>query len=366
MAQAQQTRLAKVGSRRELMDKLYSMNNPPKSRRTGEPTRGRFTELKTYILECNEVFQTGGGDRFSWEVDDTGVDKIKILSVRRNGATPALQFYMDMEDRRFLLLHTDELAEKANDAVEGLVGEHRHKFDHTWFHSGLLKKWARSLGGGFSGYAINYGGVLAGKDDTLKMEVSGTNAKRLYDALPVLKDTSRLLSHEAIEMRKGPKKPADAFVEERIANTGYFSIKHGKSIENHLDIVMNCKKEYGEMITNVEKCRMGAPSQNEHVAFEGRPLAITYPEVNNLAQFIDTMFNAKKPFKLWGIKILRKEGQYSVPAVDLHEGSAINFEITSRMMRIYLEKGSCGNTILRLLTNLQTHYSAQTECSDLE
>jgi len=361
---SQQARLAKVSSRKEFMDELYRMNAPPKSRKTGEAARGRYTELKTYILECNEVFRTGEGDRASWEVEDTGVDSLKILGIRQNKTAPPLQFYMDMSDRRFLLLHTDELAEKANDAVEGLVGEHHHKFDHTWFHSGLLRRWARSLNGGFSGYTINYGGALTGKDDTLKMEVSGTNAKRLYDALPGLKDTGRLLSHEAIDVRRGPKKPADAYVEERIANTGYFSIKHGKSIENHLDIVMDCKREYGEMITNVEKCRMGA-SQNGHAAFEGRPLAITYPEVGNLAQFVDTMFNAKKPFKLWGLKILRNEGQYSVPAVDLHEGSAINFEITPRMMRIYLEKGSCGNTILRLLTNLQAHYSAHAECGDL-
>jgi len=363
---AQQDRLARVRNRREFMDRLYHMNDPPKRRKTGEKTRGRLTELKTYILECNEVFRAGRGDRFSWEVEDTGVDTIKILNVKRNGTAPTLQFYMDMTDRRFLLLHTDELAEKANDAVEGLVGEYQHRFDHTWFHSDLLKKWARGLDGGFSGYAINYGGVLHGKDDTLKMEVSGTNAKKLYDALPDLRDTDRLLSHEAIEMRKGPKKPIGAFVEERIANMGYFSIKHGKSIANHLDIVSDCKNEYKEMITNVEKCRMRTSSQNGYDVFEGRPLAITYPTVNNLARFVDTMFNAKKPFKLWGIKLLRKEGQYSVPAVDLHEGSAINFEITPYMMRIYLEPGSCGNTIMRLITNLQTHYSAQTKCSDLE
>jgi len=363
---SQQARPARVSSRKEFVEELYRMNAPPKSRKTGEATRGRYTELKTYILECNELFRAGRGDRVSWEAEDTGVDSIKILGIRQNKATRPLQFYMDMSDRRFLLLHTDELAEKANDAVEGLVGEHHHKFDHTWFHSGLLKKWARNLNGGFSGYAINYGGMLYGKNDTLKMEVSGTNAKKLYDALPDLEGTDRLMSHEAIEVHRGPKRPDDAFVEERIVNTGYFSIKHGKSIKSHLDIVNDCKEEYRKMIAAVEKCRMGTHAQSGHEIFEGRPIAITYPKVNNLAQFIDNMFNAKKPFKLWGLKMLRNRGQYSVPAVDLHEGSAINFEITPSMMRIYLRKGSCGNTILRLLTNLQTHYSAQVKCSDLE
>lgn len=348
------------------MDRLHGMNGPPKGQKAGGAARGKPAGLKTYMLERNGAFRAGRGDGLSWEVADTGVDEIKTLSVRRNGETAALQFYMDMEDRRFLLLHTGEPAKRADGAVEGLVGERRHALDHAWFHPGLLKRWARSLGGGPGGHAISRGGAPARKDDTPGIKVGGTSAQGPHGALPDPEGAGRLLSHEAIGVRRGTKRPAGAFVEERMANTGRFSIRRGGPIEAHLGIVNACREDYGKMVTSVEKCRMGAPAQGGHAAFGGRPIAITYPEANNLAQLVDSMFNAKKPFRLWGLKMLRNRGQYSVPAVDLHEGSAINFEITPRMMRIYLRKGSRGSAILRLLTNLQAHYGAQAECDGLE
>jgi hypothetical protein len=36
----------------------------------------------------------------------------------------------------------------------------------------------------------------------------------------------------------------------------------------------------------------------------------------------------------------------------------ITFEITPEFMRVYLPDGSCGNTIIRLYTNLQHYYDS--------
>ncbi|RNJ71908.1 MAG: hypothetical protein EB832_04925 [Thaumarchaeota archaeon S14] len=130
--------------RGELVERLCRMDGPP----GGQGARGRPTRLKTYILECNEPFRTGRGDRLSWEVGDTDVDTVKTLSVRRDGVAPPARFCVDMEDRKFLLLHTGDPAGRADGAVGGLVGERRHEFDHAWFHPGLMARWARSLGGG--------------------------------------------------------------------------------------------------------------------------------------------------------------------------------------------------------------------------
>ncbi len=359
--------LPKVQTRKEYMDTLADMNSPPKRPRSGDGPRGRITELKAYLVETNEIFKSGNGNKVTWELTDTGVDEVKILCVRdTKKQSPVRQFYLDKVDKRFLLLHTDELAEDANDAIEKMVEDYNHTFDHTWFYSGLMKKWAGNVDGDFGGYLINYGGMLYEGDSTLKMDITGTNAKMIYDMLPKSNDAKRLLSHEAIEMCRGSKKTPSTYIEERIANTGYFSIKHGKSIQDHLHMVNNCKDEYAKLITRVEKYGMGEQTINDAKFYGGKPIIITYPKIQKLEQFIDTMFNARKPFKLWGIKVKRKDFQYSVPAVDLHEGSAINFEITPEAMRIYLNKGSCGNTIMRLFTNLQIHYDARTKCDDLE
>ncbi|MDD9813578.1 MAG: hypothetical protein OXU37_04845 [Thaumarchaeota archaeon] len=358
--------LRKVGSRKEFMDALYDLNLPPKNRKPGKDSRGCFTVLKTYILERNGAFVAGSGKRVSWDIRNTGVDDIKILNVWLAARSGQARFYMDTKDRRFLLLHTDDLAEDANDAIGALVEDGGHKLDHAWFHSSLMERWIGRLNGEFDGYAIGHGGLLRERPTTLKMEVSGTEARRVYRSIAGNKDSGGIMSHEAIEVSRGSRKSLDAHVGERISNTGYFSIKRGWSIEDHLHIVGGCKDEYAGMVGRVERFRMGETLRGGSWTYGGGPIEITYPKVRKLERFVDAMFSATWPFRLWGIKVRREDDYYSVPAVDLHEGSPIDFEITPTFMRVYTRRGSCGNTILRLLTNLQSQYSASTRCEELE
>ena len=71
------------------------------------------------------------------------------------------------------------------------------------------------------------------------------------------------------------------------------------------------------------------------------------------------------PFKLWGLKSKISDGYFKILAIDLHTGNPIDFEIADNMMRVYLFKGNCGNTILRLYTNLQMYYDSKTVCLEL-
>jgi hypothetical protein len=45
-----------------------------------------------------------------------------------------------------------------------------------------------------------------------------------------------------------------------------------------------------------------------------------------------------------------------VGAVDLHVGQRIGIELGHDWMRVYLHAGSCGNTVARLISNLQTRF----------
>ena len=56
-------------------------------------------------------------------------------------------------------------------------------------------------------------------------------------------------------------------------------------------------------------------------------------------------------------------GYFWVNWIDLHTGGTVDFEIADDMMRAYLRKGGCGNTILRLLANLQMHHDAGDTCA---
>ena len=53
-------------------------------------------------------------------------------------------------------------------------------------------------------------------------------------------------------------------------------------------------------------------------------------------------------------------GQWEANAVDLHIGNTLRLEMTPRWMRILLGEHTCGNTLARLLANLQHRFDAQT------
>lgn len=358
--------LPKVGSRKEFMDTLHDMNHQTGGRGPGRDSRGRAPRLRTYVLERNGPLGPGRGEKASWDVGDTGVDEIKILTVMPGRGGAPRQFYIDMADGRFILLHTDGPAEGADADMEMLVEDGSHKLDHVWFHSGLMERWAREPNWEFGGYAINHGGLLREESTTLRMEVSGTEAGRLRRSIAGLRDSGGMMSHEAIKVSRGSKRARDGYVEERISNRGCFTIKRGRSIQDHLHIVEDCKDEYACMVASAEECRMGKVLQDGSWTYGGRPMEITYPRVKKLGRFVGALFRATQPFRLWGIGIKRDRDYYSVPAIDLHEGSPIDFEITPTFMRVYTRRESCGNTMLRLLANLQAQYSASARCEGLE
>jgi hypothetical protein len=52
------------------------------------------------------------------------------------------------------------------------------------------------------------------------------------------------------------------------------------------------------------------------------------------------------------------ESFFRVHALDLHSSRTFHVELSPGFLRVYLPKGSCGNSILRLYANLQARYDA--------
>ena len=60
-------------------------------------------------------------------------------------------------------------------------------------------------------------------------------------------------------------------------------------------------------------------------------------------------------YRLWGQPVIT-EDYASVDAVDLHVGERLYVELGEDWMRAYLGAGTCGNTVARLISNLQTRF----------
>ena len=370
-AQAMGGRLPRVQTRLEFMDALEEMIVPPKNDEELS-SKGRLGELKTYILESNGGFpsrlESGG---MQCEVEGTGLDRMKILRVRRGEV--ATEFFLDMKDERFLRLHTNARAEDTNRIVNALVRDGNHTFDNVWLHSSMLKRLADRPGNSFRGFGISYSGRVFrpgegehGNADSLSLSISGSLAKKIQDIVENIQDVRRVAAHSSVRIMRGSGTDPYDFVQDDIHSTGYFAAKRGKSVQDHLRLVDACKDEYSRTIADIESMRIGTSEVGGKMLAGGRPFDFVFPDgVEDLDLFIDGMFNSAMPFNLWGMKSVVRKGYYKILAVDLHTGSPVDFEIARDFMRVYLFKGGCGNTLLRILTNLQLHYDAGITCDQI-
>jgi hypothetical protein len=98
-------------------------------------------------------------------------------------------------------------------------------------------------------------------------------------------------------------------------------------------------------------------SDGVHRRFRGLPIVIRFraelaPSTFN--RFIEVTFDqGRGPFRLWGNPIRLGEGKVHVYGLDLHMWQQVYMELTTRHFLFVLPSGTCGNTVHRLMTNVQ-------------
>ena len=88
----------------------------------------------------------------------------------------------------------------------------------------------------------------------------------------------------------------------------------------------------------------------------GAPLLIQFSEPLDLFVFdrwIATLRRKNNRFRLWGTPLSLGPGKVHIYAVDNHLWQPINLEITRSHVYAMLPTGTCGNTVHRLVTNIQ-------------
>ena len=365
-------KLPRVEKRKDFMDYLEGIIHPPKYEDDEYSSKGRLRELKTYILESDEGFPPNiDTDEISCKVIGTGLNDIKILQVSIKNSSMH-EFFLDVSDKRFFVLHTNDKSEDITKIINELTKDHHHTFDRTWFYYDMLKRLADKPGNSFKGFGVTYSDkyLRTAEDedsdiDDFSLSISGSLTEEMQQIVATEPKIERITAYNKVRIRRGSSSLSN-YVQDDIHNNGYFAVKRGKSVQDHLQLVDICKKEYSETINSVENLRIGVKEIENRTLVEGKPFDFIFPnKIENLDLFIEKMFNSAMPFKLWGLKSKIYDGYFRVLAIDLHTGNPIDFEIANDMMRVYLSKGNCGNTILRLFTNLQIYYDSKTACLQL-
>jgi hypothetical protein len=128
--------------------------------------------------------------------------------------------------------------------------------------------------------------------------------------------------------------------------------------------ITRAAERYREFIRGIEDRHRIRFTPDEHaesgILLDGEVAVIPFAEPQeDVGHVVDGLFQAKEPFRLVGIPRQVAEAQWEVNAVDLHVGQPLRMEISPHWIRVILRDETCGNTVARLLTNLQHRFDAR-------
>ena len=118
---------------------------------------------------------------------------------------------------------------------------------------------------------------------------------------------------------------------------------------------------YGRVVAAIEKRLWFSVENDSGLAYgiEGAPLTLTFDpplEGDVFEALIDTTFvRGVGPLRLWGNPIRVGERRVHVYGIDKHLWHRMHMELTPGGLTVVLPKGTCGNTVNRLIANVQRY-----------
>jgi len=308
---------------------------------------------KTFVLEVHADDPVAyladlAGDARLEETEDAFLFRL-VLS---EGA-----FWVDQLDERFWSFHTDLPVSTAGKFLRELV-EQRREIDWMWLPSDHLRGiWpgavSRRVRTEFKGGAY-LGDAVPARD--LRVQLSGQDAEELIEYIGLHARYRSAVSFEGVEI--GLDEPELGWVNEGVNRMGRFAVS-GDSLELHLQFVRSVIEHYQQLVTLCEQRAISwrtFESDDGGGSVAGGPITIRFNRsIDDMDGFLGELFAVRKPFRLWGAPKARANVTH-VEAVDLHVGQRLPMDIGRDWLRVYLQRGNCGNSVARLISNLQHRF----------
>jgi hypothetical protein len=328
------------------------------------------SRVKTFIIEANlseesspgrtrkfieDLFPRLGGGQFGAIVLNASKDDT-VTTVQTAIKGDAVEAYLDFTNPRFWLLHSMSESQMLDRMVSHWVDD-LPELDRAWFPVGLLDQYSQM--GTLKGIGIEYNNdwtkpIDSTADDSSKfnMNLSSRVAGRVLRTMrsdhgePHLARLSRVIV-------ESPGATSDVRFDGKIT-------ARGRDFSEHLSVTSRIVKKYADQVRKVEsEYAIRGACEDGGMVLHGSPLIFDLPvEIPDLMDFCEKMFSGSAPFRLWGDPLPLSSKMVRVQALDLHSARTMAVEVTHKFLRVYLPKGSCGNSVLRLYTNLQARYDA--------
>ena len=266
--------------------------------------------------------------------------------------------FVDTLDSRFWLLHTTSAAGSVARLVKHAVFE-QVRLDTAWLPTWLLKTfdgrhtWMKS--------AFDADDLLGSTTSARRWRASfeGDAPEGLLDLLA--QDPRYAPTATVTGVGSKVEAPGVGHALVRADFRGLFVTGQG-NFSVAASAVWNMVRRYAAWIEQLEErnriCLVPIESGGVKVTGDVATIEFGRP-VEQLARLVQGLFVAKEPFRLWAVPRRVDDDAWTADAVDLHVGQPLRLEFSPQRVRVLLEPDTCGNTVARLLTNLQQRLDAR-------
>lgn len=318
-----------------------------------ELTLSASSPTTTYVLEVH----ADAGPELLEEIVGTGRVAETADAYLYTASVDDGMFWVDQIDDRFWSFHTETIPARRGRTVLKAAVDTRRDLDWLWLPSAHLRDlWpgavTRRVRTSFTG------SKLVNQDETardLRIQLAGRNADNLLSFLESSPDYRAAVTFDSVQASVADEDFGR--VEEGVTRDGRFAVS-GDSFELHLQFVRSVVQQYKELVTLCENRSLrftpfASTDGDGGGTMSGSPIVIDFSRpVPDLEDFLAELLSSREPFRLWGRPRIDGD-QAEVEAVDLHMGQRMRLELGARWMRILLQPGGCGNTVVRLVSNLQ-------------
>ena len=341
--------------------------------REGEFPKGRGP-LKTYLIEAHGP----DGDELNHQtVIDALSNAADAASLHLQGTDDRtlfqltdgdVGFFLDVLDPRFWVVHTMSNVDKCEQLLDRLTDSYPN-LDYAWPPSELMRALQKS--GKPAGFAVDFdetqflpaseSRLIDEPNAVVKFHFGGTRAETWLSELERFAPDALAFSMVKFSLQdQEGKSYLIAELNERGRLKGA-----GNSISLYLATVAQFLHQYRSLIAKIESFgRLRSQGKGDGGLLIGDPLVFEFPKpVRDFRSFVKELVSCREPLKIWGVVEEVRGDFVQIEAVDLHTASRLRLDATPHFMRIYLGPTACGNTVARILRNIQGHVDSTVSLS---
>lgn len=336
--------------------------------------------VKAFLLETSQCDDSRDAIR-ALARDGQGVTRIDDAMYRlRWPGEPADWAMIEVEDRRYPVVYTALDRDSANGRVDHLVSN-SSLLDRAWFATPMFKRlWRLVLDAypphRFSKIVFEHESVYesvsdatfaASDDDDVETDIATNEGEveveRRRARMQITERIGKLDS--ALRKMRRYYDPLESIVSLRIPAPGHggHDIYYDGRFTNRSDSLTALRQTIQD-VTGIYRSstEMAEQSSWPRAVETGAPISLGVPILVKFSQELDpatferwvsSLRRKNNRFRLWGNPITMGQGKVHVYAIDNHLWQPIDLEITRRHLYALLPAGTCGNSIHRLVTNVQ-------------